>query len=128
MFNYLVCAARTLKRAIATLEVDHDRLTANLMLTGGQNLAAAYNTLFRKYGHPDPHTLMKDIAQQARLANIPLPEMAASNPEAAEYMAKMTAAEQQVLSDPRAYIGIAPAKTERIATTVARKLGIKLAA
>jgi adenylosuccinate lyase len=128
MFNYLVCATRTLKRATAALEVDHDKLIANLMLTGGQNLAAAYNTLFRKYGHPDPHTLMKGIAQQARLANISLPEMAAGNPEATEYMAKMTVAERKVLGDPGAYIGIAPAKTKRVATTVARKLGIKLTA
>lgn len=122
MFDYTVCAARTLRKATAKLEVNHDKLHANLMLTGGQNLAAAYNTLFRKYEHPDPHTLMKGIAQQARLDGTSLQEMAGRNPKVVEYMSKMSPGEQATLADPAKYIGIAPEKTIRVATTVARKL------
>jgi len=126
MYNYVVYAARGLRRATAKLRTNQSRAQELLGMSKGQNMAAAWNTLLRKYGHPDAHGAMKGVAQEARQEGLWLHEVALADATLAEYVGRMTPEEESVLTNPAHYTGIAAEKARKVAQLAAADLGIEV--
>ena len=103
--------ADRLNRVMAKIEVDPDNMQKNLYLSGGAIAAEPLYLLLEKYGHTTAHEVSKSLAHQALEANKPLYEVASASPELADYFAKFTDREKQILQEPeKHYTGLAAKK------------------
>ena len=103
--------AGRLNQVMAKIEVDADNMQKNLYLSGGAIAAEPLYLLLEKYGHTTAHEVSKSLAHQALEANKPLYEVASASPELADYFAKFTDREKQILQEPeKHYTGLAAKK------------------
>lgn len=103
--------AERLDRVMGKLEVDADSMQRNLYLSGGAIAAEPLYLLLEKYGHTSAHEVSKSLAHQALEANKPLYDVASTDPGIADYFAKFSDAEKQILQEPEIhYTGLAAQK------------------
>lgn len=103
--------AERLNRVMSKLEVDEENMKKNLYLSGGAIAAEPLYLLLEKYGHTTAHEVAKTLAHQALEAGKPLYEVASADTGIAEYFAKFTDAEKQILQEPeKHYTGLAAKK------------------
>jgi adenylosuccinate lyase len=103
--------AQRLQRVMAKLEIDEEAMQRNLHLSGGAIAAEPLYLLFEKYGHTTAHEVSKALAHRALEADQPLFEVVSTDAAVADYFAKFTDAEKQILRDPeKHYTGLAAKK------------------
>jgi adenylosuccinate lyase len=103
--------ARRLDNVMAKLEVDEDNMQRNLHLSGGAIAAEPLYLLLEKYGHTTAHEASKAVAHQALESQRSLYDVASQDPGIAEYFAKFTDSEKQILQSPEThYTGLAAKK------------------
>jgi len=103
--------AQRLGRVMAKLEVDEANMQRNLHLSGGAIAAEPLYLLLEKYGHTTAHEASKSLAHQALESNRPLYEVASQDAGIADYFAKFTGSEKQILQSPEThYTGLAAKK------------------
>jgi adenylosuccinate lyase len=95
--------AQRLDRVMSKIEVDADNMQKNLYLSGGAIAAEPLYLLLEKYGHTTAHEVSKTLAHQALEAGKPLYEVAAQAADIADYFAKFTDREKQILQEPEKY-------------------------
>lgn len=125
-FVYVFDMAKKLIEQLPRLSVNYEQLQTNIGLTNGQILSGAWNTLLRKYGHPNAHTKMAAIAKLARQSGRSLQSVALEDEELQPFVRRMTVEEQAILSDPAKYIGIANKRAKDTAYRAAEQLGIEI--
>jgi adenylosuccinate lyase len=103
--------ARRLDTVMAKIEVDEENMQRNLHLSGGAIAAEPLYLLLEKYGHTTAHEVSKTLAHQALEAGKPLFEIASADPDIADYFAKFTDSEKQIIQEPeKYYTGLAAQK------------------
>ena len=118
--------AERLNRVMGKIEVDAENMQRNLYMSGGAIAAEPLYLLLEKYGHTTAHEVSKTLAHQALEAKKTLFEVASSDSSIADYFAKFTDSEKQILQEPENYYtGLAAKKAlaihdewqSRLATT-----------
>jgi len=111
VFASVASMADRLNRVMSKMEVDEENMRKNLYLSGGAIAAEPLYLLLEKYGHTTAHEVSKTLAHQALEAGKPLYEVASQSPEIADYFAKFTDNEEQILQEPeKYYTGLAAKK------------------
>jgi adenylosuccinate lyase len=95
--------ARRLDTVMAKIEVDEENMQKNLYMSGGAIAAEPLYLLLEKYGHTTAHEAAKALAHQALEAGQPLFEIASADAGIADYFAKFTDSEKQILQEPEKY-------------------------
>lgn len=103
--------AERLNRVMDKLEVDEENMKRNLYMSGGAIAAEPLYLLLEKYGHTTAHEVSKALAHQAQDAGKALYEVASQDAGIADYFAKFTDGEKQILQEPeKHYTGLAAKK------------------
>ena len=109
-----------LAHVLEGLEVDEARMRANLDLTAGQIMAeAVMMALGRALGHEPAHALVLAATRRASAERRDLAAVLAEVPEVAR---QLSPAELERLLDPAAYLGLAAASAEAVASRVEEEL------
>ena len=107
--------ASRLNKVMAKLEVDEENMQKNLHLSQGAIAAEPLYLLLEKYGHTTAHEVSKALAHQALEAGKSLYEVASQDSGIADYFAKFTDKEKQILQDPEThYTGLAAQKAKSV--------------
>jgi adenylosuccinate lyase len=110
-FALVANMASRLNKVMAKLEVDEENMQKNLHLSQGAIAAEPLYLLLEKYGHTTAHEVSKSLAHQALESGKPLYEVASQDTGIADYFAKFTDKEKQILQDPEThYTGLAAQK------------------
>jgi len=112
------------------LEIDTDRLRANLELSGGQIMAEAVSyALAEKIGRPEAHLLVRELSQQAETEKRPFKELLAADPRVTEQLSSL---EIEKLFNPLTYQGSAQIFIDRLVvatqTRAVRRPGLRTVA
>ena len=100
------------KLMLTGLEVDADRMRANLDLTGGAVVSEAVMMgLGPHLGRQRAHDLVYDICRVAATASAPLVELLAKNAEISRHV---TRADLEKMCDPANYLGLAGEMVDRV--------------
>ncbi|HUY85386.1 MAG TPA: adenylosuccinate lyase [Candidatus Dormibacteraeota bacterium] len=103
--------AERLNCVMNKLEVDEENMKRNLYLSGGAIAAEPLYLLLEKYGHTTAHEISKALAHRAQDSGESLYEVASADVRLADYFAKFTDAEKQILQEPeKHYTGLAAQK------------------
>jgi adenylosuccinate lyase len=103
--------AQRLDKVMSKIEVDEQNMQRNLHMSGGAIAAEPLYLLLEKYGHTTAHEVSKTLAHQALEAGRPLYEIASQDSSIADYFAKFTDNEKQILQEPeKHYTGLAAKK------------------
>lgn len=103
--------ALRLNTVMAKLEVDQENMQRNLYMSDGTIAAEPLYLLLEKYGHTTAHEVTKTLAHRALESNKTLFEVASQDPGIADYFAKFTDSEKQILEEPeKYYTGLAAEK------------------
>jgi len=103
--------AQRLDKVMAKIEVDEQNMQKNLHLSGGAIAAEPLYLLLEKYGHTTAHEVSKTLAHQALEQGRSLYEIASQDANIADYFAKFTDNEKQILQEPEThYTGLAAQK------------------
>ncbi|MBI5470269.1 adenylosuccinate lyase [Candidatus Kaiserbacteria bacterium] len=112
---YAVSMAKRLNRAMSKIKVDTERLRLNLNLQVGLIAAEPLYIMLAALGHPDAHEAVRNLTLQAQKESKPLEEIALADADLAPYIAKMSADQKKILSNPSLYVGIASKKASATA-------------
>lgn len=112
---YAVSAVKRLERTMARLVVDHESLKRNLAIGGDLVLAEPLYIILASLGHPDAHEKVRVLTLKAQQSLCSLSQIVSQDVEMAEYLERMSESQRSVLSDPRAYTGIAAKRAEDVA-------------
>jgi adenylosuccinate lyase len=111
VFASVAAMAQRLQRVMAKLEIDEDNMQRNLHLSGGAIAAEPLYLLLEKYGHTTAHEASKSLSHQALESNRPLYDVASQDADIADYFAKFSENEKQILRSPEThYTGLATQK------------------
>jgi adenylosuccinate lyase len=102
-FASVASMAERLNRVMATIEVDEENMKRNLHMSGGAIAAEPLYLLLEKYGHTTAHEASKALAHQALENNTSLYEVASGDSGIADYFAKFSDHEKQILQEPEKY-------------------------
>ena len=103
--------ASRLNKVMSKVEVDAENMEKNLYLSGGAIAAEPLYLLLEKYGHTSGHEAAKALAHQAQGAGKSLYDIASQDKDIADYFAKFTENEKQILQEPeKRYTGLAAQK------------------
>jgi adenylosuccinate lyase len=103
--------AARLNKVMSKIEVDEENMNRNLYASGGAIAAEPLYLLLEKYGHTTAHEVAKNLAHQAQEAGKTLYEFVSADQEIADYFARFTDAEKQILQEPeKHYTGLAAKK------------------
>lgn len=104
-----------LQRVMSRIEVDSANMEKNLYMSGGAIAAEPLYLLLEKYGHTTAHEVSKALSHQALENGKTLYEVAAHDAGIAEYFARFTDNEKQILEEPeRYYTGLAAQKARSV--------------
>lgn len=121
---YVVSMAKRLTRTMKKLTVDRANLERNLALQKGLMAAEPLYIILAALGHPDAHEKVRTLTLQAQRDKRPLEAVVISDAELRHYRVKMTPYQQQILSYPSLYTGIAAKKAKAVAEQWKQKLGL----
>lgn len=103
--------AQRLNTVMSKIEVDEQNMQRNLHMSGGAIAAEPLYLLLEKYGHTTAHEVAKELAHKALEDGKTLYEVASHDGSIAEYFAKFTDGEKQILEEPEQhYTGLAERK------------------
>lgn len=103
--------ASRLHKVMSKIEVDSTNMERNLYMSGGAIAAEPLYLLLEKYGHVRGHETAKALSHQAQEAGQTLYEVASKDSGIAEYFAKFTDEEKNILEEPEQhYTGLATKK------------------
>jgi 3-carboxy-cis,cis-muconate cycloisomerase len=109
------------KLLVSGLEVDADRMRANLDLTGGMIVSEAVMMgLGPHLGRQRAHDLVYDICRKVSATGVPLVELLAQNADISKHL---TRAELDKMCDPAAYLGLAGEMVDKVLAREPRRLG-----
>jgi len=109
------------KLLVSGLEVDADRMRANLDLTRGMIVSEAVMMgLGPHLGRQRAHDLVYDICRKVSATGVPLVELLAQNAEISKHL---TRAELDKMCDPAGYLGLAGEMVDRVLAREGRKVG-----
>jgi len=109
------------KLLVSGLEVDADRMRANLDLTRGMIVSEAVMMgLGPHLGRQRAHDLVYDICRKVSATGVPLVELLAQN---AEISKRLTRAELDKMCDPAGYLGLAGEMVDKVLAREGRKVG-----
>ena len=108
--------------AVESVEADAVRMKE--ILDGGKDPIAAepLYILLALVGHPDAHEAARVLSRDARIAKKPLAEVLRESKEIQPYLAKLSAEQMAVLTDPANYLGASVARTNALCDEWERKL------
>jgi adenylosuccinate lyase len=107
--------AARLNSVMSKIEVDAQNMERNLYMSGGAIAAEPLYLLLEKYGHTTAHEVSKTLSHQALEAGKTLYEVASQDAGIADYFARFTDSEKQILSEPeRHYTGLAAQKARAV--------------
>lgn len=107
--------ASRLHTVMSKIEVDTEAMERNLHLTRGAIAAEPLYLLLEKYGHTTAHEVSKALAHEAMEQNVSLYEVASRAETIADYWAKFTPAEQQLIESPEThYTGLAATRARAV--------------
>jgi adenylosuccinate lyase len=116
-FALVASMAKRLDEVMAKIEVDEEAMQRNLYMTKGAIAAEPLYLLLEKYGHTTAHEVSKGLAHEAMERNVSLYEVASQAETIAEYWAKFTDAEKELIRSPEThYTGRASIKTRTVVT------------
>jgi adenylosuccinate lyase len=111
VFASVAAMTQRLNTVMAKLEVDEANMQRNLHLSGGAIAAEPLYLLLEKYGHTTAHEVSKTLAHQALDEGRTLYEIVSRDKDVADYFAKFTDTEKQILQEPeKHYTGLAAQK------------------
>ena len=119
---YVVSTVKRLARTMNKLTVDHVNLERNLAMQKGLVVAEPLYIILAAQGHPDAHEKVRILTLQAQREKRPLEEVVMNDTELKGYLEKMTPHQQQILSNPSLYTGIAAKKAKKVAEQWKQKL------
>jgi adenylosuccinate lyase len=103
--------AARLDKVMSKIEVDEQNMQRNLHMSGGAIAAEPLYLLLEKYGHTTAHEASKTLAHQALETGKPLYEVVSKDSGIADYFAKFTDIEKQILQEPeKHYTGLSAQK------------------
>lgn len=103
--------AQRLDKVMGKIEVDAENMQKNLYMSSGAIAAEPLYLLLEKYGHTTAHEVSKTLAHQALEEGKALYEVASQDSGIANYFAKFTDGEKQILQEPeKYYTGLAAQK------------------
>ena len=109
------------KLLVCGLEVDADRMRANLDLTRGMIVSEAVMMgLGPHLGRQRAHDLVYDICRKVTATGVPLVELLARNADISKHL---TRAELDKMCDPAAYLGLAGEMVDKVLAREPRRLG-----
>jgi 3-carboxy-cis,cis-muconate cycloisomerase len=109
------------KLLVSGLEVDADRMRANLDLTRGMIVSEAVMMgLGPHLGRQRAHDLVYDICRKVSATGVPLVELLAQNAEISKHL---TRAELDKMCDPAGYLGLAGEMVDRVLARESGKVG-----
>lgn len=107
--------ASRLQSVMSKIEVDTEAMERNLHLTQGAIAAEPLYLLLEKYGHTTAHEVSKQLAHEALERKISLYETASTSETIADYWAKFTEREKDLIKNPETtYTGLAAQKARKI--------------
>lgn len=107
--------ASRLQSVMSKIEVDTEAMERNLHLTQGAIAAEPLYLLLEKYGHTTAHEVSKQLAHEALEHKISLHETASTSETIADYWAKFTEREKDLIQNPEtSYTGLAAQKARKI--------------
>jgi len=107
--------ATRLQGVMSKIEVDTEAMQRNLHLTQGAIAAEPLYLLLEKYGHTTAHEISKELAHEALERKISLCEAAAASADIADYWAKFSDHEKDLIKNPETtYTGLAAKKAHSI--------------
>jgi adenylosuccinate lyase len=110
-FACVASMASRLDKVMGKIEVDAENMQKNLYMSGGAIAAEPLYLLLEKYGHTTAHEVSKALAHQALEASKTLYEVASNDTGIADYFAKFSDTEKQILQEPeKYYTGLAAQK------------------
>ena len=109
------------KLLVCGLEVDADRMRANLDLTRGMIVSEAVMMgLGPHLGRQRAHDLVYDICRKVSATGVPLVELLAQNADISKHL---TRAELDKMCDPAAYLGLAGEMVDKVLARESRSAG-----
>jgi len=109
------------KLLVSGLEVDADRMRANLDLTRGMIVSeAVMMELGPHLGRQRAHDLVYDICRKVSATGVPLVELLAQNADISKHL---TRAELDKMCDPAAYLGLAGEMVDKVLAREPRSAG-----
>ena len=109
------------KLLVCGLEVDADRMRANLDLTRGMIVSEAVMMgLGPHLGRQRAHDLVYDICRKVTATGVPLVELLAQNADISKHL---TRAELDKMCDPAAYLGLAGEMVDKVLAREPRSVG-----
>jgi 3-carboxy-cis,cis-muconate cycloisomerase len=109
------------KLLVRGLEVDADRMRANLDLTSGMIVSEAVMMgLGPHLGRQRAHDLVYDICRKVSATGVPLVELLAQNADISKHL---TRAELDKMCDPAAYLGLAGEMVDKVLAREPRRAG-----
>lgn len=119
----LVSTVRRLQRIMSRMVVDPQKMAENFALTEGMITAEPAYILLAAAGHPDAHEAVRRLTLEAEETGRSFPQVLAEHQELSEYLAELTPAQRELLTDPRRYTGLASQRTEEICQEWEERLG-----
>jgi adenylosuccinate lyase len=119
----LVGSVRRMHGIMGRLVVDRESMERNFALSAGMIAAEPAYILLAALGHPDAHEAVRRLTLEAEQSGRPFQEALAESAELAPYLARFSAEQRALLSDPRRYTGLAEARTEEICEEWEGRLG-----
>ncbi len=107
-------AALRLTRIMGRLVTDPERMRANLAMTEGMVGAEPAYILLAAHDHPDAHEAVRRLTLEAQQTGRPLGELLQASEELADYWARLTDRQRDLILHPSQYTGIAAQKARSI--------------
>jgi len=129
MLGYLLLTVKSTARALSKLEIDRERMLANLKITGDLIAGEPLQLTLAFLGHPDAHEVVRQKAMQIQEAQgtgekTTLWELINIDRRLTPYIERMTAEQKMVIQNPVKYIGIAPKRAKFVCQYWIEELGL----
>lgn len=114
VFELLTAFAYSIKRltaALEGLEVDADRMRANLEASKAETVAEPLYIVLACNGFPNAYEYSRSLVKRYRAEGIPVLKQLQDDPAVKGLLGKLTPAQREVLDDPTAYQGDAAERT-----------------
>jgi adenylosuccinate lyase len=115
-------AATRLGASIDGIQIDRDRMKANIAMSKGGIIAEALYVLLAKHGHADAHEAVRRHTLEAEQSGRPMLELAAMDGDLKPVIASLSADERRVLDHPEEYRGLSADVARDVAKTWRAKL------
>lgn len=111
-FDY---AVRRAARIAKSIQPHPQNMRRNLELSADKIVSEPLQIILSSHGHPNAHHYVEGLVEKSYMSGKPLTELALNDPALQPYLAKFTQKQMKVIQDPSLYVGIAAAKTQKVA-------------